>query len=114
MVGLSGCATVQSPVMGALYTDAQGGMVASGLPLGTIKGEACASSILGLVGTGDASIKTAAANAGITRVTAVDYSSFSILFFYGKYCTVVYGFKGKTAAAAKAKPADAAGSTDEL
>ena len=100
-ISLVGCASVQSPVAGALYLDAKGGVTTSGLPVGAMTGEACATSILGMVGLGDASIKTAAANGNISRVTVVDHTSWSILGLYSKYCTVVYGFKGKAAAAAK-------------
>jgi hypothetical protein len=103
-----GCATPQSPVNGFWYTDAQGGIGATSIPMGAAKGEACATSILGIIGTGDASIKTAAASAGIARVSSVDYTSFGILGLYGKYCTVVYGFKGKGMARAKAAPPKAA------
>ena len=54
-------------------------------------GKATATSVLGLVATGDSSIKTAAANGGITKIKYVDYEVENILGIYGKYTTVVYG-----------------------
>lgn len=98
-MSLVGCASVQSPVGGLLYLDAKGGVTTSGLPVGAVKGEACATSIMGLVGTGDASIKAAADSGGISRVAVVDHTSWSILGVYSKYCTVAYGVKTKAAAA---------------
>ena len=42
-------------------------------------GEAMATSILGLVATGDCSIKAAAQNGGITTIESVDYKFFNVL-----------------------------------
>lgn len=64
-------------------------------------GEACASSILGWIATGDASLDTAKKNGGVAQVTAVDHRSTGILGLYAKYCTIVYGKKGAAAPAAK-------------
>lgn len=110
LLALSGCAMVQGPVMGAWYTDVKGPITATGQPSkGDRSGEACATSILGLIATGDASIETARKNAGVTKVTAVDMTGSSILGIYAKYCTVVYGSKsgkGGAAPADKAAPAE--------
>ncbi|MBU0634713.1 MAG: TRL-like family protein [Candidatus Omnitrophica bacterium] len=54
-------------------------------------GTAKATSILGMVATGDCSIKTAAANGGIKTIKYVDYDAKNILGIYGKYTTTVYG-----------------------
>ncbi|MDD3987612.1 MAG: TRL domain-containing protein, partial [Candidatus Omnitrophica bacterium] len=48
-------------------------------------------SILGLVATGDSSIKTAASNGGIKTIKYVDYDAKNILGIYGEYTTTVYG-----------------------
>lgn len=111
LLALSGCAMVQGPVMGALYTDVKGPITATGQPSkGDRSGEACATSILGIIATGDASIETARKNAGVTKVTAVDMSGSSILGIYAKYCTVVYGSKsGKGGSAPSDKGAPAEG-----
>ncbi len=61
-------------------------------------GEACATSILGVVATGDASIDTAKKNGGVAQVTAVDHHTKSILGVYAKFCTIVYGKKGASSA----------------
>jgi len=87
---LAGCQPVQSPVMGALYLDVKGPVTATSSS-GTREGKACAQTILGMVGTGDASIDTAKRVGGITEVSSVDHSSKSILGITGEYCTIVRG-----------------------
>ncbi|HVJ89374.1 MAG TPA: TRL-like family protein [Labilithrix sp.] len=52
---------------------------------------ACASSILGVVATGDASLEAAKAAGGITQVAHVDHDNFSVLGVYAKTCTIVVG-----------------------
>ncbi len=89
LVGLTGCPTVASPVMGALVNDSKFGGDAEG-PVGTKEGRACAKSYLGLVAKGDASIKAAAAAGGITNVTSVDHEV-SHMLVVGDFCTIVRG-----------------------
>lgn len=55
------------------------------------KGTASTMNILGIVATGDASIKAAAEDGGITRVEHADYEYFNVLFVFSKYTTIVYG-----------------------
>ena len=90
--GLSGCyaGLVATPVPGMLYLDVYGPVDAEG-SLGTKKGTACAESILGLIGTGDASIEAAANNGGIRTVTSVDHYSRNILGVYAEFCTIARG-----------------------
>lgn len=90
---LTGCAagSMRSPVNGYLYTDAKAGEAGSGPMSSVNSGRACATSILGLVGTGDASISAAAANGGVTNVSHVDAEVKNILGIWAEYCTVVYG-----------------------
>lgn len=90
MVILTGCALVRSPVAGALYTGVTSGSAVSA-QAGPKTGEACASSILGIIATGDASIDTARRNGGITSISIVDEKVMSILGIYASYCTVVHG-----------------------
>jgi hypothetical protein len=87
----SGCAMVASPVMGSLYTDVQGPAGVTSNSGNSKMGTASCQSILGLIATGDASIATAAKNAGITKIHHVDYYSQSILGFWAKYTVKVYG-----------------------
>lgn len=89
-LGLSGCLAVKTPAMGVLFTDVTWDGMAKGA-LGNKEGKACAQAILGLVSTGDASVKAAAAAGGITNVMSVDHYTKSILGILGEYCTIVRG-----------------------
>lgn len=55
------------------------------------KGVAECKSYLGIVAVGDASIDTAARNAGITQIHYVDWEVENFLGFVGTYRCVVYG-----------------------
>ena len=88
---LSGCATARSPVTGFWYTDTHSAVNATSNQAGNRVGEACASSILGLVGTGDASIESARRNGGITMISSVDDKAKSILGIWAEYCVIVRG-----------------------
>jgi len=89
---LSGCAFPVSPVgIGFIYTDVKGPVNASSNTKGSKHGQAEAMNILGIVATGDASINAAAGNAGITKVSHVDFKSWSILGLFSKFTTDVYG-----------------------
>lgn len=89
---LTSCSTVY-PGSGAglIYTNVTEGQTATSNSLGSKRGEATATGILGLVSTGDASIQTAAKTAGITKISHVDTKKKSILGIVSKYTTVVYG-----------------------
>ena len=89
-IGSTGCMAVASPAVGVLFTEVQGPLDAEG-PIGRKRGEACAQSIHGLVAEGDASIKAAADNGGITNVTSVEHSTRNILGIIGTFCTIVRG-----------------------
>jgi hypothetical protein len=87
---VSGCAT-PLPV-GALYTEIKAPVAVGSEGLSYSKvGVAKSTSILGLVATGDASIKAASENGGIKKVKYVDYSAKNILGLFGEYTTTVYG-----------------------
>ena len=91
-IALSGCAIVRNEaVAGSLFLDAtQPDMVTNNAGLSK-KGTSAASSILGWVGTGDCSVGAAAKAGNITKITAVDYHSTSILGIFGTTTTIVYG-----------------------
>jgi len=108
LFGLTGCAgfafSSQGVAAGFLYADAGTGYHATDNDLGKKRGEACASSILGLVTTGDASIRAAADAGGITQIASVDSTITNILGLYAKYCTVVSGDSGDNAPAPEHAP----------
>jgi hypothetical protein len=88
---MAGCANVRGPAPAALAFYASP-VDAGPAPVSSNKrGEACASNILGLIATGDASIDAAKRNAGITRVASVEQSAARVLGYYAKYCTIVRG-----------------------
>ena len=99
-VCLAGCgATVSSPLTGVLYTEVQGPVETTGHTIneGYASGSATATSILGLIAAGDASIDTAARNGGITKIYYVDYETTSLLGLFGTYTVIVYGERGEQA-----------------
>lgn len=55
------------------------------------RGTASTINVLGLVAMGDASVKAAAEDGGITKVEHMDYEFFNVLFVFSKYTTIVYG-----------------------
>lgn len=89
-VMLNGCATPY-PV-GLIYTEIKApvGAGAGGMAYSKV-GTAKATSVLGLVATGDCSIKAAAAQGGIKTIKYVDYDAKNILGVFGEYTTTVYG-----------------------
>lgn len=88
----SGCAmTNTAPVTGFIYQGSKGTYGATGNPVASKTGESCSSSILGIVGSGDASAAAAAKAGGITKIATVDSDNFGVLGIYAKSCTVVTG-----------------------
>jgi len=90
-LSLTGCQIVDSPAKGWIFTEVKYGDEASAAPAATKEGKACASSILGWVATGDASIAAAKAAGGISTVASVDHTAHQILGIVGEYCTIVKG-----------------------
>ena len=88
---LAGCAMARTPVTGFGYSDVQSSVAATSNQAGNRVGEACSSSILGIVATGDSTIEAARRNGGITQITSVDDSATSYVGVYAKYCTIVRG-----------------------
>lgn len=80
------------PAGGAsIYSDVQFNERSENNTLGAKRGEACATNILGILATGDASAATAAKAGGITKIATIDGTSMGVLGLYGKYCVVVTG-----------------------
>lgn len=90
---VTGCAMpTGSPLVGTVYTNVTGPVTATASDASMLKsGSATATSILGLIATGDASIETAAKNAGITKIHHVDYNFKSTLGLFSSYTVTVYG-----------------------
>ena len=87
----SGCAGVMTPAVGFLYSDVKGPAgVTSNTGYAKVGTSFCVS-ILGWVATGDASIKAAMENGGISKIHHVDYKCESILGIYAKLTVIVYG-----------------------
>jgi len=93
LAALNGCAMTtggNATAMGTIYsgykTPGQVGTAADGKT-----GEACISSILGLIATGDASIEAAKKAGGITQIAHIDHEQFGVLGVYATTCTVVHG-----------------------
>jgi hypothetical protein len=87
----TGCAIVKTPLTGFIYTDVKAPLTATNNSGSTKVGTAKASSILGIVATGDASIETAAKSAGITKIHHIDEHGKSILGIVADYEVIVYG-----------------------
>ena len=88
----SSCAMVRTaPLTGLLYTSMKSPMGITSNAGASKVGSAEATSILGLVATGDASIDAAAKAGGITKIHHVDEESTAILGIIAKYKVVVYG-----------------------
>jgi hypothetical protein len=103
---LNGCAAyVGTPIIGGLYTDVKApiavdpGQAGQGYQvLGVVEGQSTATSILGIVATGDASVNAAYQNAlrkisgaeSLVDVT-VDYQGRSVFGIFASYTTIVRG-----------------------
>ena len=87
----TGCAQARAPLTGGIYTDVKDTSTVTGNTLGSKVGTAKASSVLGIVATGDASVQAAAKAGGITKISHVDYHSVGILGLHATYTVEVYG-----------------------
>lgn len=90
-LSLSGCQIVASPLAGGIYNETKYGDVATDESGASREGKACATSILGWVATGDASIQAAKTAGGISKVASVDHSAKNIVGVFGEWCTIVRG-----------------------
>ena len=90
---LTGCVAPNGPLvgaMGAIYTDVSGPVLATSNAGASKVGQATAKGVI-CVATGDASIKAACANGGITKISHVDYHVTSVLGLYVETTVTVYG-----------------------
>ena len=88
---LSGCAMVLTPATGFLYSDVKGPHAVTPNAGYSKVGTSQCTSILGWIATGDASIKAAMENGGITEIDHVDYKTEVVLGVYAKLTVIVYG-----------------------
>ncbi len=89
---MTGCpAMAAALVTGFLYTDVSVPLLAIFNATYSKTKTAMCSSILGIIGTGDASIETAMKNGGITKVHHIDYKSTNILGINATFTITVYG-----------------------
>jgi hypothetical protein len=93
VLGLSGCMIVEAPIRGIVGTEVIWGDVAgeAAAPGASKQGKACAESILGLIARGDASVRAAKENGGISEVTSIDHSARNFFGIVGEWCTLVRG-----------------------
>jgi hypothetical protein len=89
--GCAGAAFSGRTGMGVFYAESKLPESAGAGTIGSKTGEACATSILGWVTTGDASTVAAAKNGGIKKIATVDNKNTNILGVYATYCSVVTG-----------------------
>jgi len=91
---LTGCLTAPViPPTGAMFSQFKAPLDIDyqATPVRGKVGTAQTQSILGLVAWGDASARTAADNAGISKIEYADYDYFNVLGVYQRYDTIVYG-----------------------
>jgi hypothetical protein len=94
--GLAGCAGMNYAAQAhgpyGIYSGTKANTAVSDANIASTKtGQACSSSILGIVTTGDASVPTAAKAGGIKKIASVDNTFMQVLGVYAQYCTVVTG-----------------------
>ncbi len=86
------CATVAGGTpLGIVYTSVKGPVAVTAYEGNSKKGKACATSILGIVATGDASIEAAKNNNGIKKVASISHDITSVLGIFAEVCTIVAG-----------------------
>lgn len=91
-LGLAGCSSFTGAFpSGVIYTATKAPLDFTRTTIGPKEGAASAIGILGIVATGDASIRNAAANGNIRNVTSVDYEVLNILGVYTKFTVLVTG-----------------------
>ncbi len=88
---LVSCGVVKSPVAGVAYTDVKDGMAVTSSSGSSKVGTAEVIGYAMLYAAGDASIQTAAKEAGISVIHHVDYHSESLLGIINTYTIYVYG-----------------------
>jgi hypothetical protein len=87
----SSCAMVKAPLTGMVYTSMNAPLAVTSNSGSSKVGSAKASSLLGIIATGDASVDAACKAAGITKIHHVDEKVSSILGIIATYEVMVYG-----------------------
>lgn len=92
-IAMTGCGPIfgKSTGTGSIYSNVKFNEQISDNTVGSKAGEACASSILGWIATGDASAAAAAKAGGVTKIATMDGTAMNILNLYSKYCSYVTG-----------------------
>ena len=90
LTGCVGPMGIAGATGGSIYTDVSGPVGATSNSGGSKMGSAESSGVLGFA-WGDSSIKAAAANGGITKISHVDYHVTAVLGVYVKTTVTVYG-----------------------
>lgn len=89
---LPSCTTpATSSGAGILFTDAKEGLFIDNNVKASKTGEACESSILGIITSGDSSVETAKNNGNIKNVSTMNRTYFGVLGVYGKSCLIIQG-----------------------
>ena len=89
----TGCVGPNGPLVGAMggvYTDVSGPVSVTSNTGASKSGSAISKGVV-CVAWGDSSIKTAAANGGITKIQHVDYHVTSVMGVYTETTVTVYG-----------------------
>ncbi len=76
---------------GSIYSEVQFNETITQEAIGSKRGESCATAILGVVATGDASAANAAKKAGINKIGSIDATHSNVLGLFSKYCVAVSG-----------------------
>lgn len=91
-IALTSCSTISTGAgVGAIYTGVTEGQIATSNTVGTKVGTSSSIGVLGIVAIGDASIQSAAKEAGITKISHVDVKKTGVLGLFAQYKTIVYG-----------------------
>lgn len=91
LVGCGGAISGKSMGAGSIYSNVKFNEQATDNTVGSKAGESCASNILSLIATGDASAAAAAKAGNVSKIATVDGSAMGILGLYSKYCAIVTG-----------------------
>jgi hypothetical protein len=92
LASLSGCYAFLGVENGGLiYRDVTLPLTATEYGPGSKVGRAEATTLLGLISTGNAGIEAAKRNGGITKVAHVDYRRTNMLGIFATYEVIVYG-----------------------
>lgn len=91
LLSLTACQPVASPLVGIIFNETKYGDSISANAGATKEGKACATTILGWVAQGDASISAAKAAGGVNSIAYVDHTAKNILGVWAEWCTIVKG-----------------------